>query len=90
MYLEEATIDQDSINEFMEKAKDLEVKDLVRDLEADSELKNNGADEEKSEIIDLEVNDDPAVEAVSSKVDVMMPNDGIKSYSCDKCEYWSK
>ena len=38
----------------------------------------------------MEDTDDAAVEAVSSKVDVMMANDGIKSYSCDKCEYWSK
>ena len=59
---------------------------LLRDLEADSELKNNGSDEVKSEIIHFEVNDD----AVSSKVEVKMPNDGIKCYSCDKCEYWSK
>ena len=39
MYLGEASINQDSINKFMENARDLEVKDLVHDVNYESESK---------------------------------------------------
>ena len=38
MYLGEATIHQDRINEFMESAKDLEVKDLIQDAESENKM----------------------------------------------------
>ena len=44
MYLGEATIYQDRINEFMNIAKDLEVKELSKDDESDEELVNSEAD----------------------------------------------
>ena len=44
MYLGETNINQDSINEFMEKARDLEVKDLIRDAESDNEYKDGSGD----------------------------------------------
>ena len=44
MYLGEANINQDSINEFMEKARDLEVKDLIRDAECDEQYKDRSGD----------------------------------------------
>ena len=97
MYLGEANIDQDSINKFMENARDLEVKYLVHDAQSVSENKMNSQEDQiirtpeitqEEEVIDVTVIKDEE-EALKNYEHSIQDFDEkvVKTYSCDKCDY---
>ena len=94
MYLGEATIYQDRINEFMNIAKDLEVKELSKDDESDEEFVNSEADN-----VDKPMHDNQTRSVSSTNdelLDLNIPeyddsNDrkvvaNSQSYNCQDCE----
>ena len=94
MYLGEATIYQDRINEFMNIAKDLEVKELSKDDESDEEFVDSEADN-----VDKPMHDNQTRSVSSTNdelLDLNIPeyddsNDrkvvaNSQSYNCQDCE----
>jgi hypothetical protein len=57
MYIGEANFNQDSINEFMEKARDLELKDLILDAKSDNVYNDGSGDCQIIEHSDSYLND---------------------------------
>ena len=84
MYLGEATIYQDRINEFMNIAKDLEVKELSKEDESDEEFVDSEADNVDKPMYDNQTRSVSSTNDELIELNIQEYDDNLKKYSIAK------
>jgi len=84
IYLGEATFYQERMNEFINVARSLEVKEIIKDIFPENEQLKNV--DNKSELPSMEIIPEQIIENITCKQRKLKPNNENK-HSCDECGY---